>query len=75
MSFPDHQSQSSISGGLDEALTQLADILRAIGVEEMSVNDHYQHHIINTDVVTDKALVNTFCSLVRQLHVSLQAGK
>lgn len=70
----DHQSRNETSPGLDEALTKLADILRAMGVEELSVDDNYQHHIVNNDIPANAPLVEAFCAQIQQLHASLPKG-
>jgi hypothetical protein len=54
--------------GLDECLTQMADILRAMGIEEMTIGDTYQQHTIDTDVQADRRLISNFCRHVRQMH-------
>lgn len=60
---------------LDQCLTQLADILRAIGVEELMISEDGQHHIVNNEVAADKVLQEHFCSHVQQLYSEISQHK
>ncbi|MBC7553376.1 MAG: hypothetical protein H7257_05310 [Taibaiella sp.] len=63
MNVDDRQSRND----LDQAFTELAAILKSIGVEELTVNEHDQHHTVNTDAITDTGLVQEFCNQIHQL--------
>ncbi len=64
-----NDQDGTMSNYLDHSLMQLADILRKIGVEEFSMDEHYQQHTINTE--TDHKLVPEFIEQVAALYARI----
>ena len=60
---------------LHDCLSQLSEILKALGVEEFTIGHDYQHHTVNTEMDADKNLVDSFCAHIRQVHDNLMAAK
>ena len=53
--------------GLDECLKQLAEILKSIGVEELTIEQDFQFHLINERSVP-KQLIEKFCTHVTEMY-------
>ncbi len=56
---------------LDQSLTQLAEILQKIGVEELMISEDAHHHVIHTDSGVDNKVIELFCSRIQQLHIEI----
>jgi hypothetical protein len=59
---------TQVTQDLDKSIIQLAEIFKKIGVEELTITDHYQHHIIDRQSGADPDVVNNFCLNIRQLY-------
>lgn len=53
---------------LDQCLDQLTGLLRALGVEEMFIDEHSQYHRLNTEHPADPVLLNEFGECIADLH-------
>lgn len=59
----------------DQCLTLLAELLVAMGVEELTIEHNHQSHTINTAQAVDTRMVNSFCSYIEYLHAEMHAVK
>ena len=63
----DHQ----IEHNLDQCLSELADVLKKIGVVDFEMSENQQYHKVNTDADIDSGTLNFFCSNVTRLYVQI----
>jgi uncharacterized protein with PIN domain len=63
--------RSETKNDVDLSLCQLAEILRTLGVEHLTIESDSQHHTINTELRTDRRLVNDFCLRIEQIYSRL----
>ena len=71
MNFPDSQQNPD----LDRCLIQLADILNELGVEEFTVTDFSQHHVINHEMNVNPEVVDQFCKNINALYLNIIKSK
>lgn len=53
---------------IDNCLTQLADVLRHLGIDELSITVNGQSHVTDTDVQPDRKLLDGFCLHINQVY-------
>src|SRR6201986_1326503 len=53
--------------GLNECLKQLADILKSIGVEELTIEHDFQYYLIN-ERSAPKQLIEKFCTHITEMY-------
>ena len=53
---------------INVCLTRLTVILRALGVEELTIGHDNEFHLINTEHTTDDTLLHRFCDQVNQVY-------
>jgi len=54
--------------GLDESMKQLAEILKSIGVEELTIEQDFQFHLINNEQSVPKQLIEKFRTHVTEMY-------
>ena len=59
------------AASLDECLGQLSHMLKTLGVEELTIDEHSQYHIVDRERAIDPTFLNTFCTQVAQLYGEL----
>lgn len=60
---------------LHQSLTQLEEILKKVGVEELMVSDDAHHHIISNDGGAAPEVIELFCSRIQQLYSEITEKK
>ena len=59
---------TQVTQDLDKSLNQLAEIIKKIGVDDLSISDHYQHYTIDREAGVDPEVINNFCLNIRELY-------
>lgn len=60
---------------LDDCLTELTLVLKAIGVEELHMEDDRHYHLLNEDKKPGDQTVQVFARLVRQMYNEIARGQ
>lgn len=69
-----YQHDGQQHANLDLCLERLAQVLKAIGVEEFTIADDSRYHLIDNELQTDQRLISNFCTLVTQLYEQATAN-
>jgi hypothetical protein len=57
----------------DQCLTRLAEVLKAMGIEELTMEHDFHYHSINTDHPVDDIVICNFCDHVEQMYAGIVA--
>ena len=60
---------------LDDRLTELTLVLKAIGVEELNMEDDQHYHLLNEEKKADAQTLQTFSRLVQEMYNEIVARK
>lgn len=53
---------------LDQSLTELTEVLKALGVAELHYDEQHHYHLIEDEAKPDTASLTAFSTLVWQMH-------
>jgi len=69
------QSNKKVPSQLDDALTELTKVLKAMGIVELNFDEEQHYHLTDEDAKPDAASLKTFSALVRQMYNEIVSKK
>ncbi len=63
------------AANLDECLGRLAHVLKAMGIEELSIEGDGHFHLTNSEHPADQRMVNSFCQHVTEMYRQVKAAR
>jgi hypothetical protein len=70
-----HKPEGQQKMNLDESLDHLAKILRAVGVQELTVEPDSHYHLIDNDHAADPEMIGSFCKHIAQMYDQMMAER